>query len=499
MTDSLAFIYQLQNATFSSLSQNSFKVAVVDMDDTKMSAAQVKQLAASGKTIFSYVSIGEAEDYRDYWQSSWNAQPPGFLLGENPDWEGNFRVKFWDPGWQQLMFERVDKVIALGYKGVYLDVVDAYSVSQVQSAYGGSAANLRLEMEKFVKAISAHAKAIDPNFKVIPQNALELLATDDSATIANTPYLKAIDGVGVESLFYDDNSKAGWTKWDLDFIKLAQNAGKFVLATSYPTQDALQLDFIQSATAAGLIPFVANRELDGLIDPENTTVLSKLPAGWLDAVSGGGTAIAGGEEAAPNAALALTGTSRGDILTGNEGNDVLKGLTGNDKLYGNGGGDDLRGDRDGDTLEGGGGNDTLNGGSENDLMQGNIGADSLDGSSGNDTLYGGKANDILLGNVGNDKLSGDMGNDMLVGGSGLDVFVFSVGSGVDVITDFANPGSKSGDVIHVSKNIYTSTQVVLRHITYADGDATLDLGGGNKVLIVGVGDGALTAHDFVVF
>lgn len=500
MTASLAYLLQLQNATFSSLSQTSFKVAVVDMDDTGMSASQVKQLTDSGKTLFSYVSIGEAEDYRDYWKSAWNTQPPSFLLGENPDWEGNYRVKFWDPAWQQIMLDRAAKVVAQGYKGMYLDVVDAYTVQQVQSAYGGSEASLRKEMESFVIKLSNHVKAINPNFKVIPQNAVDLLGQNGEAGAANTAYLKAIDGVGVEDLFYNDNSKSSWTKWDLEYIKLAQNAGKFVLATSYPTQDALQADFVQSAVNSGLIPFVGTRGLDGRIDAENATILSKLPANWLEAITGSGTAVA--EETpdtSADSALTLTGTSRGDVLSGKEGDDVLKGLTGNDKLYGNDGHDSLRGDRDGDTLEGGSGNDSLVGGADHDSLQGNAGADTLDGGSGNDTLNGGKDNDILIGNTGNDRLSGDTGNDAMTGGDGLDSFVFQVGSGVDMITDFANPGAKSGDVIYVSKSIYSTPQAILSHITYSDGDAILDFGGGNKVLIVGVGDSALTTHDFVVF
>ena len=135
---SLPFLYQLQNASYASLSATDFDFGVVDMDDAGLTAAQVAALEKQGKGLVSYVSIGEAEDYRDYWQSGWNSKKPAFLLGENPDWPGNYSVKFWDPAWQKLMFARVDQAVKLGYQGVYLDIVDAYQIAQVQKAFPGT-------------------------------------------------------------------------------------------------------------------------------------------------------------------------------------------------------------------------------------------------------------------------------------------------------------------------------------------------------------------------
>ena len=71
---SLPFLYQLQNASYGSLSATDFDFGVVDMDDAGLTAAQVAALEKQGKGLVSYVSIGEAEDYRDYWQSGWNSE-----------------------------------------------------------------------------------------------------------------------------------------------------------------------------------------------------------------------------------------------------------------------------------------------------------------------------------------------------------------------------------------------------------------------------------------
>ena len=132
-------------------------------------------------------------------------------------------------------------------------------------------------MIDFVTELSAYAKAHKPGFMVVPQNAVGLLAADEnSPNTPNTAYLKAIDGLGVEDLWYDGNTTADWTQDDLKYIKLAVNADKFVLATSYPTQDAKQDAFVSNAINAGLIPFVADRDLTGKIDSVNATIEGRL-------------------------------------------------------------------------------------------------------------------------------------------------------------------------------------------------------------------------------
>ena len=115
----LPFLYQLQNASYTGLSSTDFKVGVVDIDDAGLSASQLATLEGQGKLMLSYESIGEAEDYRDDWQSGWNSAKPSWLLGENPDWPGNYSVKFWDPDWQKLVYARVDAAIKAGYQGMY--------------------------------------------------------------------------------------------------------------------------------------------------------------------------------------------------------------------------------------------------------------------------------------------------------------------------------------------------------------------------------------------
>ena len=82
------------------------------------------------RLVISYMSIGEAEDYRYYWQSFWDRGPPQWLAGENPDWPGNYKVRYWDGGWQEIIFGQkdayLDRIMSAGFDGVYLDIIDAF-------------------------------------------------------------------------------------------------------------------------------------------------------------------------------------------------------------------------------------------------------------------------------------------------------------------------------------------------------------------------------------
>ncbi len=92
---------------------------------------QLHQKANGGsRLLVSYMSIGEAEDYRYYWQTEWSSNPPSWLAGENPDWAGNYKVKYWEPNWQGIIYGNgesyLKKIIDSGFDGVYLDIIDAF-------------------------------------------------------------------------------------------------------------------------------------------------------------------------------------------------------------------------------------------------------------------------------------------------------------------------------------------------------------------------------------
>lgn len=99
---------------------------------------RLKQKANGGKRlVISYLSIGEAEEYRFYWQDYWKNHKPSWLAEENPNWENNHKVKYWDPKWKRIIYGNkdayLDKIIDIGFDGVYLDIIDAFQYFENQS------------------------------------------------------------------------------------------------------------------------------------------------------------------------------------------------------------------------------------------------------------------------------------------------------------------------------------------------------------------------------
>ena len=119
-----------------SLAASSYDLLIIDAyygDEplTKAEVAALQQKPQGGRRLVAaYMSVGEAENYRSYWQSSWEKNPPAWLWKANKDWEGNFRVRYWQKEWQQMLLgsesSYLDGILQAGFDGVFLDVVDVF-------------------------------------------------------------------------------------------------------------------------------------------------------------------------------------------------------------------------------------------------------------------------------------------------------------------------------------------------------------------------------------
>jgi cysteinyl-tRNA synthetase, unknown class len=266
------FVYQLQRINLEAIGETKFDLVIMDYsrdgsDERKFTSEEIAALKNSSggpKIALSYMSIGEAENYRWYWQKSWDknrdgrpdAGAPDWLGRSNPDWPGNYKVRYWDPEWQAIVYDYVDKVLAAGYDGVYLDVVDAYQYWRPREPGVATAA----EMVDFVKEIAEYARVTQnhPDFQVYVQNAEELSTHPD--------YVQTVSGIGKEDLFYDGNRRqpAGEVRWSVKQLDRFKEAGKPVLVTDYVTQRDKIDAFYRKANSHGYVPYATHRDLDVL-------------------------------------------------------------------------------------------------------------------------------------------------------------------------------------------------------------------------------------------
>lgn len=134
-----------------------------------------------------YLSVGEAEDYREYWDAIRKVK--GVVIRENPEWKGNYAVKFWRPEWQEIIRQRVLFAKDQGFDGVYLDKCDV-----VNDLTEYDAQQYELLKQGMVLLVQGIRDCAGENFDIVMQNAEFLL--DDPRLV------EAIDGLGIEDLFY---------------------------------------------------------------------------------------------------------------------------------------------------------------------------------------------------------------------------------------------------------------------------------------------------------
>jgi cysteinyl-tRNA synthetase, unknown class len=470
------------------LLQNPAKLLVLDYSHDGAEArryqpTEIDALHNNGQQALSYLSIGESSNWRYYFQNGWKTNPPGWQGKENPDWPGSSKVKYWDPDWQKITLEYLDKIIDSGFDGAYLDIVDAFDYWSNPNNGEGlvlDRADAAKRMIDWVEKIVEHAR-VDrgkPNFHVIPQNAEALLPYDTTGK-----FLKEISGVGVESLYFngvqaqDPGSIAGRST----NLNKVVAAGKPVLVidyindgSGYQGSNKVRIDsFWQRANLAGYTPQVNPLDRTTLtLDPLNNQLLLAQKAQSVSspavtppaAIAPPVTTVQAAakpieapvaspvpqttvvQAVAPPVSVSKEGTANNDLL---EGGQLI------DRLFGADGDDTIKGFAGNDYLVGGRGADRIEAGDDWDMVYGEWGNDSINGGNGNDLLWGNDDNDTLSGDAGDDRLCGDRGDDVLTGGAGKDIFVYENFDprtlGRDTITDF----EAGADKIELRANVFT--------------------------------------------
>ncbi|MFP4112295.1 MAG: MJ1477/TM1410 family putative glycoside hydrolase [Candidatus Woesearchaeota archaeon] len=246
---------QLQDAEYDNLKNANIGTLVIDQYEEMLSRDEINALSEN-RMLLSYLSIGAAEDYRDYWQPEWKIGNPDFIEEELRNWKGNYYVRYWDPNWQEIIFIRIQEIAEHGYDGAYLDMVDSYYYFE---SNGRESAGK--EMIDFIRSIRIEAKDINPEFLIVPQNAPELYEYNE--------FREIIDGLGKEDTWYYGNTRRPQieTDYELKYLDQIIEDGKFVLAIDYVTSERNIEKFYESCIEHGFYPTVSSRELDKDFQP----------------------------------------------------------------------------------------------------------------------------------------------------------------------------------------------------------------------------------------
>jgi len=215
--DSVAYwAYQIQRVSYEgmvdALVASNYDMLVLEPTRTEQEEADFDTLgmvtrlknskASDGthrKLILAYIDIGQAEDWRWYWNPEWPAwdcegdpptEWPDYIITCDPDgWSGNYPVAYWDANWKDIIIygentgsdpnrdynSVIDEVIKDGFDGIYLDWVEAFDDTDVVAAAQAAGKNPANEMIGFIQEMRDYAAARNPDFIIIQQNAASLI------------------------------------------------------------------------------------------------------------------------------------------------------------------------------------------------------------------------------------------------------------------------------------------------------------------------------------
>ena len=227
------------------------------------------------RMVVCYLSVGEAEDYRPYWKAQWDADKDGspdlnapeFLNAENPDWEGNYKVKYWDPQWQEIILKEVQLIIEQGFDGVYLDIIDAFEFFEYDARsddwidHRPNPETGNTYREDMVQWVSRIRKALNHGGEsrwLIPQNG--------EALVESKGYLGLIDAIGAEDIFTNGKrpQKKSEVHYRLSFLNKVVEANKPVFVIEYARNQRAKAAAVDGAKAAGFSLLLTDRPLKTL-------------------------------------------------------------------------------------------------------------------------------------------------------------------------------------------------------------------------------------------
>ncbi|MER7008990.1 endo alpha-1,4 polygalactosaminidase [Dactylosporangium sp. NPDC000555] len=263
------WVYQLQGyerGGLAAIARAPQRLAVIDLArDAKSDLFRPDEIAAlraSGKRVLAYFEIGSIEQFRPEY-GPLRADAGDLVLNRWNDWPDEHFVRYWDERWwDRVVRPRVDRALAAGFDGVYLDTPLAYEEVDPHLVPGWTRDRLARAMVDLIVRISGYARQRRPGFWVVPQNSPELRRYPG--------YVDAIDGIGMEELFVratDEPCTEDFCAENLADTRALRDEGKVVLAVDYAQRPANVRTTCRRYREERFLGTVTTRELDRIAAP----------------------------------------------------------------------------------------------------------------------------------------------------------------------------------------------------------------------------------------
>lgn len=219
----------------------------------------IRPLLEQKKAVIGYISLGEVENYRDYYKA---VEAEGILHEKNPNWPDSRYIDVRDVRWTRRVIEElIPRLLHKGFQGIFIDTLD--NPADLERRDPVKFKGMTEAAARLVRAIRRH----HPGIYIMLNRSYEILPAVDGQ----------IDAVLGESVFTEiDFEKKTYRLADrkvysqqVEWLKAAkarQPKLKVYTLDYWPPADAAGVARIYAEQRKnGFIPYVSVKELDRVL------------------------------------------------------------------------------------------------------------------------------------------------------------------------------------------------------------------------------------------
>lgn len=202
-----------------------YEIIVLDVQNG-YTGENIASLKAAGHAVYSYINIGSAETYRDYYEDFEN-----ITLGRYENWPDESWVDVSSGDWQDfILTELSERLISTGIDGFFVDNVDVYYQYPTEDVYCG--------IETILKGLKKKGNVIINGGDTFVREYYS----------RNGDFDAILDGVNQESVFsrildYDNNifgeNEPEEREYFEEYVSIVASAGKDVYLLEYTEDEKL--------------------------------------------------------------------------------------------------------------------------------------------------------------------------------------------------------------------------------------------------------------------
>jgi uncharacterized protein (TIGR01370 family) len=219
----------------------------------------IRPLLEQKKTVIGYISLGEVENYRDYYKA---VEKEGILYEKNPNWPDSRYIDVRDVRWTRRVVEDlIPRLLHKGFQGIFIDTLD--NPADLERRDPVKFKGMTEAAANLVRAIRRHY----PRMYIMLNRSYEILPAVDGM----------IDSVLGESVFTEiDFEKKTYrladaktyqlqVKW-LKEAKARRPKLKVYTLDYWPTTDTAGIARIYAEQRKnGFVPYVSVKDLDRVL------------------------------------------------------------------------------------------------------------------------------------------------------------------------------------------------------------------------------------------